>query len=88
MKDFAKINGATSLLFASLAFVVTVGCNSLSLKTDQKAKDAVGALKKLEASVETGISYKDYSLALGSANFSVKQYTDSAKATSVELIQN
>lgn len=53
-----------------------VGCNSWSLKSDQEARDAVLALQKLEAKLDTGMSYRDYSAALGEANFPVKQFLE------------
>ena len=58
----------------------SVGCDTWSLQSDQKAKDAVLALKKLEATTDTGMSYHDYSVALGEANFSVKQFLEGGKA--------
>jgi hypothetical protein len=47
----------------------------------ESAKNAVRALKKLEARIQAGISYRDYSPALGDAMFEVNMYneTDDAK---------
>lgn len=44
----------------------------------QTAKDAIEALQKLNARSETGISYKDYTPALGEANYKVKPYLESS----------
>ncbi|MGD0481288.1 MAG: hypothetical protein ABSA42_14030 [Terracidiphilus sp.] len=53
------------------------------LITDEQAKDAVLALKKLQARTEIGISQDDYSRALGDAYFSVRLFLDSDSAASV-----
>lgn len=44
------------------------------------AKEAIRALKKLEAKCEAGISYKDYGPALGDAKFEVNLFLESAEA--------
>lgn len=44
------------------------------------AKDAVMALKKLQAKCQSGISYRDYSNALGDAKFPVNIFLESADA--------
>jgi hypothetical protein len=54
-----------------------------TLITDEQAKDAVLALKKLQARTEIGISQEDYSRALGDTYFSVKMFLDSDSAASV-----
>jgi hypothetical protein len=46
----------------------------------QTAKEAIYGLKKLEARVEAGISYRDYSPALGEAKFPVNLYLESQEA--------
>ena len=46
----------------------------------QSAKEAVMALKKMEARVQSGISYRDYSSALGEAKFPVNMFIESADA--------
>jgi len=46
----------------------------------QTAKEAYLALKYLEAKTETGISYRDYSTAVGDAWFKVKMFLESKKA--------
>jgi hypothetical protein len=46
----------------------------------QSAKDAVRALKKLEARCQAGISYRDYGPALGDAKFEVNLFRDSREA--------
>jgi len=50
------------------------------MTSGQTAKDAIMALKKLDARVETGISYKDYAPALGEAKFPVNLFLESSKA--------
>ncbi len=45
-----------------------------SPKQDQKAKEAVLALEKLESTIESGVGLQDYSKALAEANFPVKMY--------------
>ena len=86
-----RINGAPRGVAAMLLGVALVGltfCNTWSLKSDQKANDALLALKKLDARIETGISYSDYSGALGEVNYSVKQFLESDKSTSVPEFSN
>jgi cell division protein FtsB len=46
----------------------------------QSPKEAVLALKKLQARVETGVSYRDYSPAVSEAKFAVKLYLDSPES--------
>ena len=46
----------------------------------QSANDAYRALKKLEARVQAGISYKDYGPALGDAKFEVNLFAESPEA--------
>lgn len=46
----------------------------------ETAKDAVRALKKLEARCQAGISYRDYAPALGDAKFDVNMYIESDEA--------
>lgn len=47
----------------------------------QSAKEAIMALKKLEARCQTGISYRDYSSALGEAKFPVNVFQESKEAS-------
>ncbi len=63
-------------------------CNTWPLKSDQKAKDSVLALKKLEARLEIGLSNSDYSTALGEANFAVTQFLESDRADSAPEFSN
>lgn len=75
----------------AIVVVVLVGVGVFSVReklpfgnriaTDEKAKNAVVALRKLAARTEAGISYRDYSPVLGEALFSVKTFlsSDSAK---------
>jgi hypothetical protein len=52
----------------------------------QSAKEAVRALQKLQARIEIGISYRDYSPALGDAKFEVNLYMQGREAkTKLEL---
>ena len=51
-----------------------------SSKIGGSAKEAIRALKKLEARCEAGISYKDYGPALGDAKFEVNLFLESAEA--------
>lgn len=46
----------------------------------QSAKEAVMALKKMEARVQSGIAYRDYSPALGETKFSVNVYLEGPEA--------
>lgn len=46
----------------------------------QSGKEAVRALQKLQARVETGISYRDYAPALGDAKFEVNLFLQSPEA--------
>ena len=46
----------------------------------QSAKEAVMALKKMEARVQSGIAYRDYSPALGETKFSVNVYLEDPEA--------
>lgn len=46
----------------------------------QSSKDAFRALKKLEAKIQTGISYKEYGPALGDAKFEVNLFSESPEA--------
>jgi hypothetical protein len=49
-------------------------------KLDAKAKEAVFALKKVQARTEIGADYRDYSSALADAYFSVKMFLESGQA--------
>lgn len=46
----------------------------------QSAKEAIMALKKLQARIQSGISYRDYSSALGEAKFPVNLFQESKEA--------
>jgi len=59
-------------LFLVLSFFTNVNADS--------AKDGIIALKKLQAKCQTGISYRDYSNALGEAKFPVNMYTESEES--------
>lgn len=67
----------TVVLSASLLVILlTVGCN-LTPAVPQQAKDAVIALKKIEARIQAGINYPDYVVSVGEAMFSVNMFADS-----------
>lgn len=46
----------------------------------QSAKDAVKAFSKLDARIETGVSYRDYVAELGDVNFELKSFADTPEA--------
>jgi hypothetical protein len=52
----------------------------LSGKFGESAKEAVRALKKIEAKIQAGISYKDYAPALGDAQFEVNMFLEGPEA--------
>jgi hypothetical protein len=60
-----------------------VACTRYSVQDDPSAKEAVLALKKLRAKTEIGMSYRDYSVALGDANFPVQLFLEGDKASLV-----
>jgi hypothetical protein len=66
------------LLLLAMALGLLVGLSSICYA--QSAKEAVRALPKLQARVEAGISYRDYSPALGDALFEVKLFLQSPGA--------
>lgn len=63
-------NKLSLLLFSIFIFSIPSVCFS------QSAKDALKALKKLEAKTQVGISYRDYSPALGDAKYEVNLYIE------------
>lgn len=63
-------------------------CETRPLNSDQQAHDAILALEKLEAKVEAGIAYRDYSAALGDTSFLVKQFLDGNNAKTVPRFSN
>lgn len=63
-----------------LAVMLIVLFGSVGLAYGQSAKDAIKALKKLEAKVESGTSYKKYREDLGDANAEVKLFLESKAA--------
>ncbi|MHB8067360.1 MAG: hypothetical protein ACYDIC_05610 [Desulfobaccales bacterium] len=63
-----------------LALILVVLFGSVGLAYGQSAKDAVKALKKLEAKVESGMSYQKYREALGDTNAEVKLFLESKNA--------
>ncbi len=65
-----------------LAVILIVLFGSVGLAYAQAAKDAIKAVKKLEAKVESGTSYKKYREDLGDANAEVKLFLESKAAKS------
>jgi hypothetical protein len=53
----------------------------------ESAKNAVKALKKLEARCQAGISYRDYSPALGDAKFDVNMFIETNDAKELEKLR-
>ena len=64
------------LIFTGFCFIFTYA----GLANAGTEKDAITALKKLEARIEAGMSYRDYSPALGEAKFAVNMFLESADA--------
>lgn len=62
----------------TLFFILLVGVPTLSHA--QSAKDALMALKKLEARIQGGVTYRDYGSALGEAKFPLNLYFESSEA--------
>lgn len=77
MKTLSLYSILSLILLVSVANLA--GCHS-SLGSDKEAVDAVNALKKLEAKIETGMTEQEYSSALGDANFSVKMFLETPEA--------
>jgi hypothetical protein len=76
------------VIFALALATGSVCCTRSSLSTDQTARDAVLALDKLQSKLDVGVSYNDYSVALGEANFATKQFLESTKASSAPEFSN
>ena len=74
-----------ALVFSLWVFALVQGSKDYHLSTsatrsfehDEKATNAVLALKKVQAMVESGVSYRDYSHALAEASFPVKLFLES-----------
>jgi hypothetical protein len=49
----------------------------------QSAKEIITAFEKLESKIEVGISYNDYSSALGDVNFKIKMFLKSPEAKEI-----
>jgi len=69
MKKYTAI-----LIFFIISIMIPISVHA------QTAKDAILALKKLEAKIQVGISYRDYLPALGEAKFPVNLYLESIEA--------
>lgn len=65
------------LIFVIIVIVLTF---TAIIAFAQSAKEAVMALKKLQARCETGISYREYSPALGEAKYAVNLFAESEEA--------
>ena len=79
-EDFAKAIGASVSYSASGITISTMSASGTmedSLGQDEKAKNAVLAMKKLQAMVESGVSRQDYTRALAEANFPLKLLVES-----------
>lgn len=63
-----------------LAVILIVLFWSVGLAYGQSAKDAIKAVKKLEAKTESGMSYQKYREALGDTNAEVKLFLESKAA--------
>jgi hypothetical protein len=62
----------------SITLIIFMGLNGVAF--GQSAKDAVKALKKLEAKTETGINYKDFATALADTKVEVESFVNSKQA--------
>lgn len=80
---------SSSRLAAQKLFLYILSISALFLTStaySQSWNDPIRALKKLEAKVEVGISYRDYLSMLGETKFEIKQFeesNDSGKFTNV-----
>jgi hypothetical protein len=63
---------------SSVALIFFIGFTGAAF--GQTAKEAIEAMQKLSSRCETGISYKDYSAAVGEANFNVKSYLENPES--------
>jgi hypothetical protein len=61
-----------------IALIFLIGLTGAAF--GQTARDAIEALQKLSSRCETGISYKDYSAAVGKTNFNVKSYLENPES--------
>lgn len=78
-----------ALLVGACAILASLkGCKSGASKFDQQARDALLILEKLAAKVETGIVFRDYSVAVGEANFVVGQFLEGESANWVPGFSN
>lgn len=64
----------TIIVFCLLTLVFIPVSSHAKQKIPESAKAAVKALKKLEARIQAGISYRDYAPALGDAKFDVNMF--------------
>src|SRR6266481_1879701 len=80
----------TMSIVSSIVLLSATACDRAPVAPvlPQQAKDAVLALKKLEARIQSGVNYDDYIRALGDARFSVNLFTDSQEAKKyLELVK-
>lgn len=68
------------LILLSISMLAIVGCTPPRPTPNAEAKEAVTALKKVQAKVEVGTNSNDYHQAVGDANFAVKQFSESKGA--------
>lgn len=71
-----------------LALILIVLFGSVGLAYGQTAKDAIKALKKLEAKTESGMSYQKYREALGDTNAEVKIFLESKAGKKITCISS
>lgn len=69
------------LLLLSLFFIATAA-------DAQSARDAIKALKRIEARVDMGINYNEYVLAVADARVEVEMYLESSEARQKQALTN
>ncbi|MHB8110530.1 MAG: hypothetical protein ACYDHW_10920 [Syntrophorhabdaceae bacterium] len=72
----------------SLFFFFCVSFLFFGTSYAQSAKDALLGLKKMQARVQSGISYKEYGAALGEARFPVNLYMESSESDDNEELKD
>jgi len=83
MKDRILLRFGFVLAVAMVAPLAIAQTAPPANKLDEKAKDAVLALKKLQSRAEIGVDYHDYSSALADTYFTVKMFLESEPAKTV-----
>jgi len=69
--------------FTTILFIFFISIMLSVSAYAETAKDAIMGLKKLQARCQSGISYRDYSNALGEAKFPVNLFMESAEAKKI-----